>query len=158
MNIFILDEDPSVAAYYMCDKHINKMILESAQMMCTVARWNGFEAPYREAFGHHPCTIWAGATNKNWQWLADHTLAMINERRRRGYNSDHKSAQVIWRCIMSRAIPDEGPLTPFAQAMPEQYKVKGDAVRAYRQYYIHEKARFAKWRAGNVPNWWPHAV
>ena len=36
MNIFVLDEDPIKAAEYHCNKHVVKMILESAQMLCTV--------------------------------------------------------------------------------------------------------------------------
>ena len=38
MNIFILDEDPHVAAQMLCDKHVPKMIIESAQMLSTVHR------------------------------------------------------------------------------------------------------------------------
>ena len=36
MNIFVLDEDPIKAAEYHCNKHVVKMILESAQMLSTV--------------------------------------------------------------------------------------------------------------------------
>lgn len=43
-------------------------------------------------------------------------------------------------------------MTPFAQAMPDQYKHQ-NAVIAYRQYYLGEKARFAKWKCGNIPLW-----
>ena len=42
MNIFVVDEDPEVAARQLCDKHVVKMILESAQMLCTVALEHGF--------------------------------------------------------------------------------------------------------------------
>ena len=38
MNIFVLDENPVIAAKMACDKHIVKMILESAQMLCTAKR------------------------------------------------------------------------------------------------------------------------
>ena len=38
MNIFYLDKDPVKAAKYSCDKHVVKMILESAQMLCTAHR------------------------------------------------------------------------------------------------------------------------
>jgi hypothetical protein len=38
MNIFILDTDPVKAAEYMCDKHIVKMVTESAQMLSTARR------------------------------------------------------------------------------------------------------------------------
>ncbi len=43
-------------------------------------------------------------------------------------------------------------LTPFAQAMPDQYRCE-DAVVAYRKYYLGEKARFAKWKHTNAPSW-----
>jgi len=38
MNIFYVDKDPITAAQMMCDKHIVKMILESAQLLCTCHR------------------------------------------------------------------------------------------------------------------------
>ena len=38
MNIFVLDEDPAAAAIMLCDKHIPKMIVESAQMLSTAHR------------------------------------------------------------------------------------------------------------------------
>ena len=38
MNIFVLDRDPYKAAEMMCDKHVVKMILESAQMLSTAHR------------------------------------------------------------------------------------------------------------------------
>jgi len=50
-------------------------------------------------------------------------------------------------------------LTPFAQAMPDHYKVSGDAVQAYRNYYIGDKARFAKWKESSlVPEWFSEGV
>ena len=33
MNIFVLDQDPSIAAQYNCDKHIVKMVLELFQQL-----------------------------------------------------------------------------------------------------------------------------
>ena len=38
MNIFILHKDPIKAAQDQCDKHVVKMIVESAQMLSTVHR------------------------------------------------------------------------------------------------------------------------
>ena len=38
MNIFVLHQDPDIAAQYHCDKHVNKMIVESAQMLSTAIR------------------------------------------------------------------------------------------------------------------------
>lgn len=36
MNIFVLSEGPVEAARMQCDKHVVKMIVETAQMLCTV--------------------------------------------------------------------------------------------------------------------------
>lgn len=36
MNIFALDKCPKISAKYHCDKHVVKMIIESAQMISTV--------------------------------------------------------------------------------------------------------------------------
>ena len=38
MNIFILDNDPVLAAQQQCDKHVVKMIVESGQMLSTAHR------------------------------------------------------------------------------------------------------------------------
>ena len=38
MNIFVLDTDPVEAAQLQCDKHVVKMVLESAQMLSTAHR------------------------------------------------------------------------------------------------------------------------
>ncbi len=35
MNIFVLDLNPALAAQYQADKHIVKMVLESAQLLCS---------------------------------------------------------------------------------------------------------------------------
>jgi hypothetical protein len=45
-------------------------------------------------------------------------------------------------------------MTNFAQAMPDKYKVKDNAVQAYRNYYNGEKGYFAKWPDGKTPDWW----
>ena len=98
MNIFVVDEDPVVAAQQLCDKHVVKMILESAQMLCTVALEHGYEdAPYKKAHPKHPCTLWAGKSAENWQWLITHGLAMAEEYTRR-YGRQHKSEAVIRWC------------------------------------------------------------
>ena len=38
MNIFVLDTNPVIAAQQQCDKHVVKMIVESAQMLSTAHR------------------------------------------------------------------------------------------------------------------------
>jgi len=149
MNIFVLDKNPHVAAMYACDKHVVKMILESAQMLCSVHPEG--TAPYKRSFYNHPCTKWVRASSENYDWLIEHARALCTEYTRR-YGKVHKSEKVIDWCDANRPeLPDVG-LTPFAQAMPEDYKNE-DAVEAYRTYYRNDKRRFATWKDVDPPTW-----
>ena len=59
MNIFYLDKDPYKAASHFYDKHKVKMILESAQILCTAHHvyGNSDDVPYKQAHLNHPSTI-----------------------------------------------------------------------------------------------------
>ncbi len=157
MNIFILDRDIKTCARYHADQHVIKMILESAQMLCTVINESGGSAPYRSTHWNHPCTLWAAASLSNWQWLRSLAVALNDEYRYRFQAaSDHESARVV-RALTLPAITDKG-ITEFVQAMPEKYRVPGDAVQAYRRFYIGEKARFAKWSRRRPPKWFANSA
>lgn len=152
MNIFVLDRNITTCAQYHADRHVVKMILESAQMLCTVLFENGVTAPYRPTHRRHPCTLWAGGSLSNWVWLRDLALALNREYRYRyDRERDHRSAEVAAGLPLP-PIEDLG-LTEFVQAMPERYRVPGDAVRAYRSFYVHEKARLARWTRRGAPPW-----
>lgn len=152
MNIFVLDKNIRACAQYHADRHVVKMILESAQMLCTVLSENSIDAPYKPTHSRHPCTLWAGRSLSNWVWLRDLALALNQEYRYRfEKDRDHRSASVVDDLPLP-PIDDLG-LTEFAQAMPERYRVPNDAVRAYRAFYIGEKARFARWTGREEPPW-----
>jgi hypothetical protein len=143
----------------MCDKHVVKMIVEGCQMLSTNHRLSGshvvYTQPvnlYKQSFQNHPCTVWARQNKENYMWLADHTLALCHEYTRR-YDKTHSCESMAkWFSMYYPLRTPDGDLTPFAQAMPEQYK-GSDAVVAYRKYYLGEKAKFAKWKWGNIPSW-----
>ena len=151
MNIFVLHKNPAVAASMACDKHVVKMIIETAQMMCTVVAAHDIHPPYRATHAKHPCTIWAGESQTNWQWLIDYGLALSAEYTKR-YGKVHKSQGVIEWCRDQNISLSAGGLTPFAQAMPPQYR-NDCVVTAYRDYYMGEKAGFATWKTA-TPEWW----
>ena len=64
MNIFVVNKDPVIAAQELCDKHIVKMILESAQMLC--ASFEQGTAPYKRTHYNHPCTKWIRKSQADW--------------------------------------------------------------------------------------------
>ena len=164
MNIFVLDENPVKSAQAMDCVRVPKMVTESAQMMASALRRHGAidsqmpltksGSPYKGGYHHHPCTIFAGDTRANFKWLAHHAEALLDEYHHR-FGKVHACHNPIYQMSsMSKMIP-EGELTPFAQAMPDEYK-DDDAVKAYRAYY-HSKMYSAggvHYRHTSPPDWW----
>ena len=182
MNIFVLDESPQVAAQNMCDKHVVKMIVESAQMLSTthrvldgeqytelsinnrrIKRWKSphklfEEMLYKASFVGHPCTQWVMENDKNYYWLVEHAYALCKEYTRR-YKKVHKTEDMISliRFRKPKNIPIADSMTPFAQAMPEEYK-NPNAVEAYRAYYVGEKRAIAEWKNVETPSWFQEVL
>ena len=74
MNIFFLDPDPRLAAQYHCDKHVVKMVLETAQLLSGVVHLNNpadrrIPDLYSLTHANHPCAVWARAKLDNYAWL-----------------------------------------------------------------------------------------
>ena len=151
MNIFVLSLEPKEAAQWHMDRHVVKMPLESAQMLCTALYHHGYSSPYKPAHKNHPCTLWAAKSRSNFIWLCRLGLELCEEYTFR-YKKEHKSGEVISFCKDMRILIPDGPLTSFAQAMPDEYK---DAcpLKAYREYYRKGKSHLASWRDREEP-WW----
>ena len=118
MNVFVLDQDPVIAAQLQCDKHIVKMILESAQMLSTSHRMldgvrvrkpsksgkttvNHYILPnhpyenilYKAVHKFHPCTQWTMEHHDNYQWHYDLFAELCEEYTYR-YGKKHKTANL----------------------------------------------------------------
>ena len=144
MNIFYLHHSPYIAAKVQYNKHVVKMILESAQMLCTAHHVYGNEeqklnVPYKQAHLNHPSTIWTRQCRANYRWLYLHMLALGYEYTKR-YGKVHAS---IVKCEKFLNVPPvhipDGDFCEPPQAMPDEYKVEGDSVTAYWNYYEGEK-------------------
>ena len=148
MNIFVLDRDIETCAQYHCDKHVVKMTLETAQILSTI-----LGGPYKPTHANHPCTKWARETEGNLVWLWRLGNALGEEYYHR-YGKIHKSHQVIAGLQLSSKFCDVRTMnmTPFAQAMPDNYKGR-DAVQAYRDYYRGEKSDIATYKNRQKPYW-----
>lgn len=153
MNIFVLHSNPKIAAQSLCDKHCTKMLLESAQMLASVHhRYGNSAVRYKQAHPKHPCTLWAGDTSRNYAWLLAHAMSLCREYTHR-YAKHHKSEELVYGelAVLPSGIAHAGQ-TAFAQAMPEPYKHPHPVI-AYRQYYLGDKAYFAKWTNRAEPLW-----
>lgn len=145
MNIFYLDRDPYKAASYFYDKHKVKMILESAQMLCTAHHvyGNPDDVPYRQAHLNHPSTIWARESRPNYFWLYEHMIALGQEYTKR-YGKIHMT---IDKCRFALSFCPDGiesvVFTQPPQCMPDAYKVPGCSITAYWNYYEQDKYKVA---------------
>ena len=166
MNIFCLDKDPVKAAQMMCDKHIVKMLLESAQLMCTAHREldvscnimpNIDKMLYKSTHKNHPSAKWVRESAYNYIWLYRHWVAMNDEYKLR-YNKkvNHKSFDRLNEFLKNP--PNNIPLNKIGTlptpAMPEHCKIDGDVVASYRKYYKEEKRTIATWKIpSRKPQW-----
>ena len=187
MNIFYVDKDPKTAAKMMCDKHIIKMILESAQMLCTakrvldgteyfdttkngrkIKRWrldnsNEEAIVYKAGWLGHPSTQWVLKSAYNYKWLFNHFIA-LNEEYKLRWQKDTDHVSITKLADLLKHPPKNAPLnvvaTDATPAMPDHCKIPGDVVGSYRKYYILEKRRFAKWEKHGavMPDWYAQGI
>jgi len=159
MNIFYTDPCPVVSAQSLCDKHVVKMPLESAQMLCTAWRvqkpvlelWCDSKGFYQSVHENHPSTKWARANAKQYKWLFNHYVALCVEYNHR-YGKIHKSFELASELCH---VPDtiiKGMFTEPPRCMPDEYKT-GNTITSYRDYIHGEKKHFAKWTRRQAPDW-----
>ena len=155
MNIFVLDLNPIKAARYHNDRHCVKMILETTQLLSSALPYleKGRTGPYKTTHLNHPCSLWTRRCRGNYHWLWKLGIALCDEYTHR-YERIHKCQSYLGDLILSKPLSRR--LTPFAQAMPEQYR-DIDVIKAYRAYYLGEKRSLAKWTKRQIPSWWTEA-
>lgn len=179
MNLFILDQNPDTAARLQCDKHVVKMVVESAQMLSTVHRvLDGIEILrpsksgktnqkywrltgareenlYTAVHVGHPCTQWTMESTTNYGWHLVHFVALCDEYTYR-YGKVHKSSELIPHLMDLPRNIKEGPLTPFRLAMTSnpECMFPEDPVKSYRMFYETKQDRFAmNWTNRPIPEW-----
>lgn len=167
MNVFLLDEDPVLAAQMLCNKHVIKMPSESANMLLLAIR-EQFDIPLpfskngkhiKLTHKNHPASIWLRESLENYRWGLANFIAMCDEYRNR-YKRDHFSSNYI-NFIENAALKLE-----FARTEHTRFKgcfgdfnqmlcdVK-DPIDAYRRYYCLDKWQFAFWPSKDkVPAWY----
>ena len=175
MNIFAIEKDPYDCAKSMVDKHVVKMILETAQLLSTahrildgteyidktktgrnVRRWRLPDARetvlYSATHINHPSAVWCRATNNNYNWLFCHFGGLLHEYTYR-YGKIHKCEDMVVALMQPPFNIRVGYLTQVTPAMPDEYKVPHNSVASYRNYYRGAKQRMHKWTKREVPEW-----
>lgn len=183
MNLFFLSRRARRAARFHCNRHVVKMILETAQLLSTAHRVldgsntiqlaDGSTTParkgtlpdlredvlYRLTHVNHPCAVWVRQTRSNYLWAFDLLEALLEEYTYR-YGREHKTSRLVPLLSTPPTNLPDGPLTPPALAMPDEYKVStgsqdvcADAIASYRSYYIKGKSHLHQWKERPPPKW-----
>ena len=150
MNIFVSHKCPTMSAQNLPNILVNKMIIESAQLLSTAHHsLDGIQVGYKPTHSGHPSSKWCRSTSANYQWLYAHFKALCSEYTFRT-GKIHKTSELLsvldkLPCNIKRA-----PLDPFAMCMDEEYKRLGifDQTVAYRSYL---KAKYAEWACREKP-------
>lgn len=167
MNIFAVNDDPRLAARDLPDKLVCKMPTESAQLLTPWA-FNTHKAYIwkpdgshcgLKGFANHSCMRWLYEDPANVVWLHLHAQELTEEYTRR-YGKQHGISYALAQLdeLIRWHYPDTNWVdhTPFPQAMPDEFKVEGDSVTAYRNYLNGFKG-YAVWRYSEKPSWWDEA-
>lgn len=134
------------------------MILEYCQLLSTahhVLDKSTEPLLYKKTHQNHPSAKWARASRTNYIWLAQLLKAVCREYTYR-YNKTHKSERIGLVCWLASNVPTNIPDVPWTEptpAMPDQYKVPGDSISSYRNYYNGDKARIATYKQRERPEW-----
>lgn len=158
MNIFAIEGnaetgeiDWRASARSQDNYRVVKMILESCQILSTVLNEQGVKAPYRSFNPKHPSCLWAAESSDNFEKLALHCSAMIEEYTER-FGKTHKCAAVLNQIqeLYSRDRFGSHKPTPIRQAMPDYFK-SDNVVVSYRKYYA-SKPRI-RYPQNKIPLW-----
>ena len=180
MNIFYLNHVPKQCAREHVDKHVVKMILEYAQLLSTahrvldgvqyidassgrkMKRWkleNSFAGEnllYKATHINHPSAVWVRQSKQNYKWLTELLLELCKEYTNR-YGRVHKCESdelVKWLYMIHPENIPNGDFTQPTPAMPDLYKVDGDSIQSYQNYYMGAKRSMASWKNRETPTWW----
>ena len=178
MNIFYIDPDVKVCAQQHNNSHTVKMILEYSQLLSTAHRvLDGKPVTqlsktgrkqtlymlnnekdkilYKATHINHPSAIWCRRGALQYRWLHNLLVELCKEYTYR-YNKVHKVEREGLLYELQQ-IPKNIHTDVFwfepTPAMPDEFKVKGNNLQSYRNYYIHGKAHLAKWKNRTVPEW-----
>jgi hypothetical protein len=160
----------------MVDKHVVKMILESAQLLSTAHRiLDGQEIEGKTQTGrkakrwilpdaregiiytathiNHPSAVWCRTSVQNYDWLVDHMFALMREYTHR-YGKTHKCYGEISYMLQSppKNLKD-WDWTPMPSCMADEYIISDDPIINYRNYYREGKKNLHKWTNRIQPEW-----
>jgi hypothetical protein len=110
---------------------------------------------YRPCHVLHPCARWTRQTLGNYLWLCRLGIELAREFRHRFGHVHSCEEHVQWLYANPPPGIRQLPKSYFIMAMDEQYKISGDPIRSYRNYYKTSKKErgLVKYTKRQVPHW-----
>ena len=115
---------------------------------------------------NHPSGIWCRANHENYDWLYMMWKCLLKEYTHR-YGKVHSCARLIGPLFNSPKNIQRCKFFPPTPAMPTEVKIlseipvsgrKYDSLASYKNYYILNKAHFAKWTKREPPIWFTEGL
>lgn len=162
MNIFVLDRNPERAAAMLCDCHVRKMCLETAQILSGVTIRRGLqllEGMPKPQNTNHPVIV-AADNNESLIWLLIYNDYLLAEYEHR-FGKTHKYCRLRYADILDPRLAIRKRLADMCDNL---YKCCGDLdvadidiVSAYCKYYMDVKRPILKsknlWKFTNRLEW-----
>lgn len=157
MQLFILDRDPAAAAASLCDVHLRKMCLETAQILSGVILRQGRVLPDylpKPCNCNHP-VIRALDSPFKVNWVIELNIAMQQIYRQR-FGKTHAYSQLAGeygKILFTEREVDED--WSFFRNFKACSITEKDIVEAYRIYYRYKKTIIRNWQYTNScePEW-----
>ena len=142
MNIFVLDENPNTAAQMLCDCHVRKMCLETAQILSGVMLRRGMhllDGMPKPQNINHPVIV-AADIQPGMNWLFSYNEALqfeyfVRFKKSHKYNTLQRDYQVHLAKLNNCRID----CSTLAKCCGDLDVYGMDIVTAYRKYYTEVK-------------------
>lgn len=141
MNIFVLDESPKTSARMLCDCHIRKMCIETAQILSAVMLRRGMdltsEMPEPQNL-NHPVIVAVDSDPEALEWVLHLNYELHVEYRHR-FQKSHAYSGIVMEYIDMLWNAGDGSCENLAKCCGELDVRDLDVVTAYRKYYTEVK-------------------
>jgi hypothetical protein len=163
MNIFITSKCPIESAQALANIHVNKMICESLQLLCTAhSVLDGTVKVFKPTHQNHPCSIFTRKSSGNYEWLYKHFKALCDEYTFRT-GKVHKCAEHLEDVATPPLNISQGELDFDFMCMDDDCKKTLDVHKNYRYYLskkysewqtrVDKRPIVATWTNRNKPDW-----
>lgn len=143
MNLFLIALNATDAVKDLCDKHVVKMILETAQLLYGAwhARYGGFPPDatldalpgYKKTHVNHPVSVWVRSRVYHYQWTCMYGILLCKEYTHR-YGKEHKTEAHLHR-LYRWGFPDQRIDPPVVKKTSKEWITATEGIPAHFEYF-----------------------